>query len=509
MIYRLFAVISFSYILYFSSFSLGDVEHIVHAYRKPSEADIRWLFGDAAAPIPVAEGQSSVVQAGYITSKIPALVPHCEPCKPAQLPKNNRTVPSIPPAPIALNNRTNFGLAPDEEGVTNIASTIADSPDAVLQMGADRLPPPTELPKNDDVAVLPAIPPTDHSPPLLPTLREKGRFPAPPIFSETVSGCGTSTRSYHNNRNVPSMIGSGVWFGGYSVGTSGTFPTEFTLPTMLRSRPNAVEHFNAQTQNRIWADYRTWNNAASIDDASRSVEQFSFGVEKQLMRRNSVELRVPVIYQFASDWLDDSTASAEFGNISVYIKQVLLCNPRWTVAGGGGVSLPTAEDWQPFAQSRLNNSAYNVVSFIGAQWHPNRKSFGHFVLQADMPMGKNELTYNTNSAKIKGEQVIRSGIQLGRWFYRIDHGWKSCRLGAFAEVNYAVVTAGSAGQSFTDGVNGVYVEALNARRSTLTAAVGLPMVFGKLTCTNSLTMPISGGNQPFSVGYNFSLSRQF
>jgi hypothetical protein len=113
--------------------------------------------------------------------------------------------------------------------------------------------------------------------------------------------------------------------------------------------------------------------------------------------------------------------------------------------------------------------------------------------------------------------VIRTGIQFGRWIFRADEGKRPSRFGVFTEVNYAVVTAGSSARNLRFSMDDdslyerhdMYVSAFNSRRSTLTAAIGVPMVFGKLTCMNSLILPISGNDRPFSVGYSVSLSRRF
>ena len=541
MIYRRFAAISLCCVLFWSNVVFGDISEVIHAYRRPSEADLQWLLGDTATLIPNTVSPSGVLQAGYSTSKTGTLVPQCDPCKPARLPI---PVPSIPPAPIAANNRQHTGLARAPEGVISITSTVADSSTSVVQMSTDRLPPPEVLPNDADLDIPHLSELAAERLPIPKNWETPNRFHANtgcgdnfndgffPCMCFTCIVCGDHRKNrkqtshdcgipedeawilqldnahkrYETVFCVPGMIGSSAWLTGYSVGIGGN---TLTLPTMLLSRPNVVEHFNAGVQNRIWADYRSWNNAVARGNESRPVEQFSFGLEKQLLRRNSVELRVPVIYQFASGRIEGSAASVELGNVSVFLKQVLLQGSRWTVSGGGGVSLPTAEDWRPFAGARLENSAYSLSGFLGVQWHPNNSTFGHFVVQSDIPIEKNELVYAGNSVKVDGQKVIRSGVQLGRWIYRSDHGKRPCRFGAFAEVNYAVVTESSARRSLTDGADAIYVSGFGSRKSTLTAAVGVPMVFGKLTCTNSLILPISGSNRPFSVAYNVSLVRQF
>ena len=555
MTFRRFIAISLCNILFFGSFAQFASAEVVQAYRTPSEADLQWLLGDATAQIPNVASPTLIVQAGYNSSRTGStLAPHCDPCRPVGLPS-----PPIPPAPKAAANKMNTGLVDDENGVVNITSTVIDASAPVVQM-SDRIPPPAEVPKEQepDVAI-PSVEPTVERLPaprggfditgysMVNPCRESklygsceleescgGVSDKSPCFCFTCLVCGDHRKHQQHPRNTygvaedeqwirqleetyrknhvtldaPDMIGSSAWINGYYVSTN-TPPTDFALPTMLLTRPNVVEHFNAGVQNRIWADYKHWNNAVSMNNVSRGVEQFSFGLEKQMMKSNSVELRLPLLYQFGSGFPDDSTGSVELGNASVMMKQVLINRARWTISCGGGVSLPTAENWRPFAGASLKNDAYYLVSFLGAQWHPNSTTFGHFVVQADMPIEKNKLVFNGQSTKVSGQQVIRTGVQFGRWIYRTDHGKRPCRVGLFAEVDYAVVTEGSGLEGFSDNTRNIYVSEFNSQQSSLTAAVGMPMVFGKLTCANALILPMSGSRNPFSVGYNFSLSRQF
>ena len=517
MICRRFTLILLGIALFCGVFAPFSSAEVVQAYRTPSESDLQWLLGNSTAVIPSVAEPSPVVQAVYIpTPHVQSLVPHGNPCRPVGLPE-----PLIPPAPTMVHNRTHTGLVTEEaEGAVTMISSVPDSTSGVVQMSGERLAPPAEIPREPELVAM----------------RDKReRFFDIPRFSIADTHCGIANGynpcdelSCGNSNDthdfctcftcivcgehckhkcdatvfyVPDMIGSSAWLSGYYVGAGGS---AFTSPTMLLSRPNAVEHFNADVQNRIWADYRHWNNAVSFQQENRAVEQYSFGLEKKILKRSSIELRVPLFYQYGSHQ-SDGTASVELGNISVFAKQILRQGPRWTFVGGVGSSLPTAENWRPGA-GVLKNESYYLAAFLGAQWHPNNSTFGHFVVQADVPIEKNELIVGSNRVKVDGQQVIRTGIQLGRWIYRADHGKRPCRFGAFAEVDYAVVTDKSA--YWTDTSNAIYVNA-DARKSTLTAAVGIPMVFGKLTCMNALILPMSENNRSFSAAYSFSLSRHF
>ena|GEM_PF-2274765 len=310
------------------------------------------------------------------------------------------------------------------------------------------------------------------------------------------------------------MIGTTPWLSGYSVAETAA-TSGFAMPSMLLTRLNITEHFDARVQNRAWSDYRHWNNAVALNGEERGIDQFSFGLEKTLLHNASIELRMPVVYQYASN-PNDSTTALEVGNVSGFLKRVIYQNDRWTIASGGGLSLPTAKNWEPLQNARLDNKIYYLASFIGIQWHPNAATFGQFVLQTDTPVKKHELSYAGNSVEVKGQEFLRMGVQLGRWIYRSDYSSRPCRIGLLGEVHYVKVIRGSpAYEVFAPATTptatpmSVSVSRFDPQESVLTASAGLAMVFGNLTCTNSFTLPMSGSGNPFSVGYNFSISRQF
>ena len=500
--FRRFAHILLCVVLFLCNFARFAAAEVIQAYRRPSDADLEWLLGETPAPnsfvskILSESSPSNIIQTGHLVpSKDSSLIPHNGPCEPVKFPNRKLPRPTIPPAPKTFDNKLNTGLTPDEDGVVTIFSTAVDTGASITQMSGERLPPPSEVPKELVTIALPTetpaepLPKPSHFEAERPsTLDKTSCSHTEPDNSRCIcftclisgnerktkqcchSGCSLSDindcecDSYCTkcvfDYHVPDMVGSNVWFAGY----------------------NAGEHFNADARNRIWAEYRHWNNADLLGGEGIGVERFSFGLEKQLWKKNSVELRVPLFY-FGSA----QTTAVELGNISVLLKQVLQQNSRWTVSAGGGAALPSATSESFLVNTGtglLNNNTY-LVSFLGVQWHPNKSTFGHFLVQADVPFVDSELMFNRHA--------FRTGIQLGRWIYRADHGKRACRFGGFAEVNFAEVHS-------TGGYPG---------KSTLTATAGMPMVFGKLTCTNSLTLPMMGNDRPFSVGYSFSLTRQF
>ncbi|MCL2005985.1 MAG: hypothetical protein FWG73_07440 [Planctomycetaceae bacterium] len=539
MTYRHFAVILLCFAPLFSNAVFGetnvDSTGIVQAYRKPSEDDLQWLFGNNTTnPNEIQGGRIVQVRAPVtdlahpiVQMSLNILPPPEAPREPEiVLPRFNALPPETPREPEILLPR--FNAPPPEvpqepeiapPRVDALPPEVPQEPE-IVPSRVNALPP--EAPRELDIV----LPRTTPSPPEriapLPVHHEKIQlFDTPddtdcwdnvgknwPCLCPTCLICGSERRQHAKPSAAPNMLGGSAWLPGYSVGTTGDSTMQFTLPTMLMSRPNVAEYFNAAAQTRTWADFRHWNNAVSLNGESRGVEQFSFGLEAEILQGNSVELRLPVFYQFGSGQ-SDAVTSAELGNISVFLKHVFSRNMQWTIACGGGVSVPTAKNWQPDATSELRNDVYYLVPFVGIQWHPDKRMFGQFVLQYDVPIEKYELSYGGNSVSANGQEVFRAGLQLGHWLYRADRGKRPCRVGAFAEFNYALVTKGSPSFSSSSDTDGIFVSNLHSGESTLTAALGLPMVFGKLTSTNAFILPISLGERPFSVGYNFSLSREF
>ncbi|MDR0521488.1 MAG: hypothetical protein LBH00_06505 [Planctomycetaceae bacterium] len=529
---------------------------VVNAYRKPAEADIQWILAEspsaADSPQPAAEKvpPDGVVNVAH---SVPADVKNdnhclqvrlCEPYIPARPPQA-----MIPPAPEIDETKKITGLAPETDSVAVITPVISDLSAPVIQMGGQRLPPPpppsvsaaalSDMPKEPLPDVYPPAAEiktamkerfSAHFPHLEPLPEPCGRRLARFDHKETETCdpaacdpvCGENQTGHHTCGKfcgVPEMSGGAAWFSNYWVGADDGDAMRFALPTMFMSRPNVIEHFNAEVQTRIWADYRHWNNAAVIDRTgripyyeNRGAEQFSFGLEWKVLKSSSAEIRVPLFYQFASGQTRgrETAASAELGNVSVFVKQVLKRNSRWTLTGGAGVMIPTAEDCRSaVGPSVMENNLYYFVSFLGVQWHPDDKKFGQFVVQADIPFKENLVMIDRRRMKAEGQQAVRAGIQAGRWIYRSDDRAKPGRLGLFAEVDYAVVTDGTPLYQLTDGVNSVFVSPLRSSESVLSASAGVPAVFGRTTLQNTVFFPLTGHDRPFSAGYSFSLTRKF
>jgi hypothetical protein len=531
---------------------------VVKQYRKPSESDIEWLLGNP-------NSQSSNQKANY---KIP-------PCEPAYSPFHT-TPPEQTKTPQQQTIAQTSGEITQSTAQEWISSTASKNFFAKVQKKETAIKEiPVSPPKNEKYVINSSSP--NNTEPvvksdtqkLVPKLTPKSpntqacsyvtEYPTPDhsvvtdsnlpkkqnINNENknvFSGIGCDNISFDDNFvdnfdnnfdntcfqiytdwtdwNVPEMVGDAAWTSGRFVGVTAQDKTAlFSVPTALLSRLNLAEHFNAEPQNRFWFDYRRLNNTTSVNVTdfrkNRTADQFTFGFEACLSRCMSVEVRVPVINQFASkqsgflnNQFDES--ATELGNLSLIFKSLLSRSNEFTFSGGIGVVFPTAEDWR-LPDVLLKNKSYYLVPYLGLQWHPNENLFGHFLVQTDISVSDNQLRFGDFEAlNIKESTMVRLGWQLGRWFYRNELGAHSCRLGGFLELDWTLTTDhADTGQIFRDSGNNVFVGSTKNKPKPLNIVIGIPVLFGQLTITNAVILPLTNHDRTFSVGYDFSLSRRF
>ena len=312
------------------------------------------------------------------------------------------------------------------------------------------------------------------------------------------------------------------------VGDTGGIPCRFiavlnnasligqSQPTFLMSRLNLAEHFNLEAKNRIWFDYRHLNDAVEwtpADGRSRAIDRFMIGVEKKISNVSSLEFRLPIINQLSSGQ-PHGGENAEIGNVSLTYKYMFLRTRDFTFGGGLAVVCPTAENWRytkpPFLAT-YKNETVNLIPYWGVLWHPDDQTFGQLLVQADIPVSKNTVQLDHRSLDVREPALFRTGLQLGRWFYRNEKGRQSCRLGGFVEVGYTAALDNSAlviMPSANDPANGLILLSTKNKPQVLTLGAGIPVQFGKLSIVNAVVAPVTN-DRSFSVAYDFSLGRRF
>jgi hypothetical protein len=520
---------------------------VVKQYRKPSESDIEWLLGTP-------NSQSS-------NQKVSYNVPPCEPVYsdiPVTTPEQTKTQPQT----ISQISGEITQIAAQEW----ISSTVSENFFSKVQKKGTGMKETPVLPPKNEKYVTNSLSSTNREsavqsvPKLTPKSQNTQKTqPCSYVTEYSASdntvltdshsqekqnihdiapslGCGkiSCDNNFDNiftfefektcyqicpDWDVPEMTGDAAWTSGRFVAVTSQEKTAafFSIPTALLSRLNLAEHFNAEIKNRFWFDYRRLNNATSVNVAdfrkSRTVDQFTFGLETSLSRYLSVEVRVPVINQLASkqsgflkNQFDDH--ATEMGNLSLVFKHLLSRSHEFTFSGGIGVVFPTAKDWR-FPNVLLENESYYLVPYLGLQWHPNKNLFGHFLVQTDIPVSANQLRFGNERLNIDEATMVRLGWQLGRWFYRNELGSHSCRLGGFLELDWTLTTDHADTGKILHDSETALVGSIKNRPKLLNIVIGIPVLFGQLTMTNAVILPLTNHDRTFSVGYDFSLSRRF
>lgn len=278
-----------------------------------------------------------------------------------------------------------------------------------------------------------------------------------------------------------------------------------------------AENFNVETRDRLWFDYRYLSNAAVLRTDSRrkstGVSQGTLGLEKKLMPCLSFEMRIPFLHQFDSrvSPIRPDETSLEVGNMALAVKYLFARTKRYSLAAGLGMTLPTADDWKIHeAGAILKNKAYDLVPFLGLQWHPDERNFGHLLVQVDIPISDNELHLGRDVVETEEQVVVRCGVQVGRWFH--VNPCKTAvlgRAGGFLELDYMAALDNVSKERIATGRYTLYTGSTKRRAQTLNLVAGIPMIVGKCNLSNAVIVPLYNDDRSFSIAYDFSITRRF
>ena len=148
----------------------------------------------------------------------------------------------------------------------------------------------------------------------------------------------------------------------------------------------------------------------------------------------SVEVRAP----FAANTVTSSTLNGDtfssgsdtrFGNLTVYLKSLLLDTGKFAVSGGLGVVTPTASDTRvSYANGTpllsIQNDSVRLQPFLGGLYTPNDRLFVQSFLQWDGAANGNRVAINstgtglTSAGRITDPSNLFLDVGAGYWLYR-------------------------------------------------------------------------------------------
>ncbi len=392
--------------------------------------------------------------------------------------------PSVVESVQAEAIKTNLLVAPPSVNGTELESQVAQPV----------RPTPVVIPAIES----PSIPPTS-----LPV--DLDRLPPPTQFNSVnapVAAFGATRGSYSA---VPSMIGDTTAGGCGVVRFDGGLPViSVAHPTFACSRLNIAENNSASIRDRFYVSYRHFRNASSVSvfadsenggESTPNIDRLTFGMEKRLGERSSVEVRVPINYQLSSDLafsqrtgpvvgeaplisLPLNNLDTSLGNIAVILKRSLLERDGAVLSGGLAVNLPTAPDVHLsglidddrfviedpnninpdvitpvdfFFDSTIRNRLVSISPFtsfaaeFGENWFvqgfaqldvPITPLVGSIDAQLSLPNFGLTLPRVTESGDIEVQKIGRLSLGIGRYLYRSGAGQFTKSLSIMSELHY-------------------------------------------------------------------------
>ena len=318
-----------------------------------------------------------------------------------------------------------------------------------------------------------------------------GNQPTPNANSSNRSQL-TSTRrrvAGSNRASIPYMVGDVPGGGKGELRVQGGTSVLVEHPTFGGSRLNIAENNSPVAADRVYANYRHFENATDINvlsfgtvggRSSLNVDTFTFGIEKKVTDSSSFEFRLPISEQLTSNIAIAQTTGPQIaiplsdrnttvGNLGMIYKLALLSSDDWHFSSGVALNLPTAPDVRvqytvndpqfPITNQagqigqtvalnyRLNtvssNETVNLSPFFSAYWQPQGRLYGLGFVQVDTPL--NQSTVQSDGAtSINGQQVLafnrtnqvnqqtllRGNLGMGAWLWkgRTDRTIHSCSI---------------------------------------------------------------------------------
>lgn len=262
---------------------------------------------------------------------------------------------------------------------------------------------------------------------------------------------------------APTMIGDFIGSGGFA----GDFFHSHGAPAGQVSIAGGDRRFKiGENQSpiptdRIYASYHHFHNPLLLIDPLGRVADVNFdrvtaGLEKTFCSgMMSLEARVPFGRGLDSDQSGDvfgNFRATEFGNVVVIGKSYLLRSCCWSLTGGVGVSIPTADDARYFDDtgllvSEIENDSYHIQPFLGMLWTPNDRLFFESFVAADFDangyevlVGESILGPDTRQkvGTYNDQSLLIVDLKLGYWLLRNPHCSHGCIAGVAptVEVHY-------------------------------------------------------------------------
>lgn len=215
------------------------------------------------------------------------------------------------------------------------------------------------------------------------------------------------------------------------------------LPGGNVGRQKLAENASPLPRDRVYVNYSYFHNTP-LTSAGVDVNRVTPGFEKTFFGGDmSIEVRAPFATTLDSDLLSGTlgdSSSAEFGNMTVYLKALLWDAGFEAISAGVGFTLPTADDVTYGDIFAVENESIHVLPFIGALFLPTERLFIQGFVQADLDPTGNPFKYaeyNPAGPRFPMQTIGRPNdvdliffdVGIGYWIYQAPICGGACGVG--------------------------------------------------------------------------------
>ena len=258
---------------------------------------------------------------------------------------------------------------------------------------------------------------------------------AGPFFTPQASA---STAAVSQRAFSPSMIGDGfapvpfkVTFqeanspgkGGVYISVPGAGGTVGTS--------KIVENASPIPRDRVYFNYSDFNGVPLTLNGV-NVNRYTPGFEKTFFNgMSSIEVRTPFASTLSNNLYAFDTnngGSTQFGDLTIYLKQLFYKSETFAASAGLGLELPTASNTNVFFGPgnqlfSVKNQAVHLLPFLGSVYSPNEQIFVQQFLQFDFDANGNSVQTNSLNhpprtvGRLTDMSYLYYSIGAGYWLY--------------------------------------------------------------------------------------------
>ncbi len=225
----------------------------------------------------------------------------------------------------------------------------------------------------------------------------------------------------------------------------------FTAPQGGGGSFNASENNTAIPTDRVYFIYNGFFNAASNSVGFGPVQQtfdihrYLMGFEKTFLDGNlSIDVRMPFVSSLQFDTFGINSETGNVGNLTMYLKGLMLADEFTAFATGLGIGLPTGSDTDVTRTAGLvtqsltiQNEAVTLMPFVASTMSLNDRWFVQSFSQIQFVTSGDTVVNNGQVAGIYNQQnLLQADVGLGRWMWQDSSRSYLTGLAGVVELHY-------------------------------------------------------------------------